>query len=66
MVQIVNESPGGAIDVKKIHRIRADAWEFWSLAFPCLSSLRSRNDFPNGAPAQPARPECKRLVESIV
>jgi len=33
VVQIVNESPGGAIDVKKIHRIRADAREFRPLTF---------------------------------
>src|SRR5207244_7072054 len=66
IVQKSNKSPRRAADVEKIHRVRADAGELGSLVFARISALRSRNDFADRAPAKPASPERKRLVESIV
>ena len=66
IVQVSDKSSCCAVDVKKIHRVRADAWEFRSLVLARISALRSRNDFPDRAATQTACSERKRLVETIV
>src|SRR6266487_1204754 len=66
IAQINNESSRGTVDVKKVHRIRADAGELWSLVFTRVPAFCSCNDFPNRAAAQTASPKRKRLIETIV
>ena len=51
VLQVSNKSARCPVDVKEIHRIRADAREFRSLAFARIPAFRSRDDFPDGAPA---------------
>src|SRR5512132_3998487 len=66
VLQVSNKSARCPVDVKKVHRIRADAREFRSLAFARIPAFRSRDDFPDGPPAQPAGAEGKRLVKPVV
>ena len=66
IVYIYNKSPRSAIDVKEIHRVRADAGKFRPLVLPRVPALRTRNDFPNGAATETACPKRKCLVKTIV
>ncbi|PYI82257.1 MAG: hypothetical protein DMF05_00165 [Verrucomicrobia bacterium] len=66
VLQVSNKSARCAIDVEEIHRICADAREFWSLAFSRIPAFRGRYDFPDGPPAQPTRAKCKCLVKPVV
>ncbi len=58
VLQVSNKSARCPVDVKEIHRVRADAREFRSFAFARIPAFRSRDDFPDGAPAQPTRAKC--------
>jgi hypothetical protein len=53
VLQVSNHSARCPVDVKEIHRIRADARKFRPLAFARIPAFRRRNDFPDGAPTQP-------------
>src|SRR6516165_11503668 len=66
VLQVSNKPARCTVDVKEIHRIRADAREFRLLAFARIPAFRSCDDFPDGAPAQSTCAECKCLVKSIV
>src|SRR4030095_9855719 len=66
VLQVSNKSARCPVDVKKVHRIRADAREFRSLAFARIAAFRGGDDFPDGAPAQPTGAKCKRLVKPVV
>jgi hypothetical protein len=66
VLQVRNKSARCPVDVKKVHRIRADAREFRSLVFARIPAFRGRDDFPDGPPAQPAGAEGKRLVKPVV
>ena len=66
VVQVSNKSARCSIDIKEIHRIRADAREFRSLAFARIPAFRSRDNFPDSASAQPTRAKCKCLVKPVV
>src|SRR5262245_11017021 len=66
VVQVINKPARCPVDVKEIHRIRADAREFRSLAFARTPTFGSRHNFPDSAPAQATRPECKCLIKPVV
>jgi hypothetical protein len=66
VLQVRNKSARCPVDVKEIHRVRTDAREFRPLAFARISAFGTRNDFPDGAPAQPTRAKGKCLVKTIV
>ena len=66
LLQVSNKPARGPIDIKKIHRIRADAREFRSFAFARVSAFSSGDDFTDSAPAKPTRAKFKRLVKPIV
>src|SRR5437762_1492291 len=66
ILQICDESLGRTTDVKEIHCVRPDAWELRSLIRACTAAFRSGDDFPDRAPAKPARAKGKRLVKPVV
>src|SRR4029077_208144 len=66
VLQGSNKTAGCAVDVKEIHRIRANAREFRSLTFARVPAFRVRYDFPDGASAQPTRAKRKCLVKPVV
>jgi hypothetical protein len=66
IVQITGKSACCAVDVKEIHRVRADAGKLGTPVLARIPALRSGNDFPNRAATKTARPKRKRLVEAIV
>src|SRR5213592_3132260 len=61
IVQISDESACCAVDVKEIHRVRADAGKFGSFVLARIPALSGRNDPPNCAATKTARPKRKRL-----
>jgi len=65
-MQVSNESPCRTVDIKKIHRICADAGELRPLALARIPALRSRDDLPNRAATNTACSKRKRLVEAII
>src|SRR5438874_6193295 len=50
VLQVSNKSARCPVDVKEIHRCRADAREFGSCAFVRIPEFRSGDDFPDGSP----------------
>jgi len=61
-----NESLGGAIHIRKIHRVGADAWKLRPVVRPSVAALGVSHDFSDRAAPQSAGPELKRFVKSIV
>src|SRR5882724_7454730 len=66
IVQISDKSACCAVDVKEIHRVRADAGKLGTPVLARIPALCGRNDLPNCAATKTACPERKRLVEAIV
>src|SRR5438552_14677383 len=66
IVQIGDKSARCAVDIEKIHCVRADAWKLGPLVLACVAAFCSRNDFPDGPPAQATGAEGKRLIKPIV
>src|SRR5438445_7423695 len=66
IMQISNQSPCRATDVKEIHRVRADAREFGPLISVRIATLRFRYNSSNRASANTACPKRKRLVKAVI
>src|SRR5438093_13311758 len=66
ILQICDESLGRTTDVKEIHCVRPDTWKLRPFAFARAAALRSRDDFPDRAPAKAACSKYKRLVKPVV
>src|SRR5262245_63367786 len=66
IVQVSNKSARCSVDVKEIHRIRADAREFRSLSCARVTAFCSRDNLPDSAPTQATRAKCQGLVKPVV
>ena len=65
LVAVAHKPLHSAVDVEKVHRIRADARQFRPRAILRLSALCCGNHAPDGASAQPAGAKRKRAPEPI-